>query len=90
MSSADLKNFLVKLDNELMRGKKTRSQAVQAYRTQEGDKKESTLTYSPKPITDALSKLGGNVPENLQTQYNSMLSRLNTDMFDNFTKLRDK
>ena len=87
MSSADLKSFLVKLDEELMRGKETREKSVQAYRTQEGNKKASTLTYAPRPITDAILHLGGQIDEKIAKDYIDLVDKLNKSMKDAFYNL---
>ena len=87
MSSANLKNFLVKLDEELMRGQLTQSLALQKYRTSEGDKKAANLTYVPAKITDALKKLGGDVPPNMQTKYDKLVTNLSAQMLKDFLEL---
>ena len=53
MSSQSLLKFLKKLDKELKVGAPKNKPASQAYRESTGNKKTSTLTYTPKAITEA-------------------------------------
>ena len=87
MSSENLKNFLIKLDIELMEGKLTQTDALQKYRTSKGDKKAANLTYVPDKITDALKKLGGDVPPNMQTEYDTLVTNLSAQMLKDFLEL---
>jgi len=88
MAQKDLQQFLIKLDKELMHGKATRTAGLEEYRKKEGNRKASTLTYSPTHITHALKVLGGDVPKNLQTQYAALVTRLNHDIQSDFMDLK--
>lgn len=90
MAASDLKAFLIKLDNELMEGQQTQTQALQKYRTSKGDKKAANLTYNPDKITHALKVLGGDVPGELQTEYDALVTKLSASMLEDFLALEVK
>ena len=87
MAASDLKMFLDLLDEEMMEGKATPTLAIQKYRTSKGDKKAATLTYKPHKITQALKVLGGNVPKELQQDYDTMVTKLSEQMLTDFQAL---
>ena len=88
MAQKDLQQFLIKLDKELMHGKATRTQGLEEYRKKEGNKKASTLTYSPARITKALEALGGDVPKDLKDKYKTLVTRLSHDIKSDFMDLK--
>ena len=90
MAASDLKMFLDLLDEEMMQGQATPTLAIQKYRSSTGDKKAGNLTYKPHKITHALKVLGGNVPKELQWQYDIMVTRLSNDMLMDFRALEAK
>lgn len=84
MSSQSLLKFLKKLDEEL-KGKSLKNvsknnPASEAYRTQKGNKKTSTLTYTPKGITEALNYLPATVPEDFTEAYDKLVDDLTADI----------
>ena len=76
MSSQSLLAFLKKLDTELKRGATKNKAASEAYRTSTGNKKTSTLTYTPKGITEALEFLPATVPEDFSKEYDKLVEGL--------------
>ena len=80
MSSQSLLKFLKKLDTELKRGATKNKPASEAYRTSTGNKKTSTLTYTPKAITEALKFLPATVPEDFSKKYDTLVEELTADI----------
>ena len=76
MSSQSLLKFLKKLDKELKVGATKNKPASQAYRESTGNKKTSTLTYTPKAITEALKYLPATVPEDFSKKYDTLVEKL--------------
>ena len=76
MSSQSLLKFLKKLDTELKRGATKNKAASEAYRTSTGNKKTSTLTYTPKAITEALEFLPATVPDDFSEEYDELVKGL--------------
>ena len=85
MSSSSLYQFLKKLDKELSEGATKDKAASEAYRTQKGNKKTSTLTYRPREITEALTHLT-EIPEKLRDAYDDLVDELTADMRGLFKK----
>ena len=98
MSSQSLLSFLKKLDAELVKGAKKKGEggrkkalpAIEAYRQATGNKKASTLTYDPGPITDALKYLGAEIDDTIRDGYDKILKELNADMHKSFSSLAEK
>ena len=88
MSSASLMKYLQKLDDELLKGAKAKGEggrkkalpAIEAYRAATGNKKASTLTYAPRPITTALLKLGAELDQSIIDEYSKLVTSLNKSM----------
>ena len=84
MSSQSLLKFLQKLDKELKVGAKKNKPASQAYRESTGNKKTSTLTYTPKAITEALEFLPATVSEDFSKEYNNLVKELTASIRELF------
>ena len=80
MSSQSLLKFLQKLDKELRVGATKNKPASEAYRKSTGNKKTSTLTYTPKAITEALNFLPATVPEDFTKKYDKLVDDLTADI----------
>ena len=79
MSSSSLYAFLEKLDKELSEGATKNKAASEAYRTQKGNKKTSTLTYRPREITEAITNLT-EIPKKLRKKYDDLVAGLTADI----------
>ncbi len=79
MSSSSLYKFLQKLDKELLEGATKNKAASEAYRTQKGNKKTSTLTYRPREITEAITNLT-EIPKKLRKKYDDLVAGLTADI----------
>jgi hypothetical protein len=80
MSSQSLLKFLQKLDEELRTGATKNKAASEAYRTSTGNKKASTLTYTPKAITEALMFLPATVSGDFTKEYDELVDSLTADI----------
>ena len=84
MSSQNLLKFLKKLDEELkgasLKNVSKNNPASEAYRTQKGNKKASTLTYTPRGITEALNYLPGTAPADFSKEYDDLVKELTVDI----------
>tara|TARA_B100001094_G_scaffold123321_1_gene119082 strand:- start:494 stop:1861 length:1368 start_codon:yes stop_codon:yes gene_type:complete len=83
MSSQSLLKFLKKLDKELKVGATKNKPASQAYRESTGNKKTSTLTYTPKAITEALTNLT-EIPAGLKKDYDTLVDGLTASIREDF------